>query len=97
MGSEPLEIKLFHPNQEDSESIKYATLSHRWGMVKVLTLLSSNIDQLTDRIQLGDLTKTFQDAISITRKMNVRYLWIDSLCIMQDSVKHWQLESARMG
>lgn len=97
IGGESSEIKLFHPNPEHSESIRYTTLSHRWGQSKVLTLLSSNIDQLKERIQLDDLTKTFRDAIAITRKMNVRYLWIDSLCIMQDSVKDWQFESARMG
>ncbi|CAH0045529.1 unnamed protein product [Clonostachys solani] len=37
-----------------------------------------------------DLPKTFQDAIVIARKLSVRYLWIDALCIIQDSMEDVQ-------
>jgi hypothetical protein len=47
-------------------------------------------------IRLSSLPKTFQDAVLITRKLDVRYLWIDSLCIVQDSTADWQKESAVM-
>jgi hypothetical protein len=47
-------------------------------------------------MKLGDLPRTFQDAIAMTRKLGVRYMWIDSLCICQDDVKDWERESARM-
>ena len=40
---------------------------------------------------------TFRDAIRITPKLGVRYLWIDSLCIIQDNLLDWQIESSRMG
>lgn len=48
-----------------------------------------------------ELLKTFEEAITIARKsqswFGVEYIWIDSLCIIQDSEKGWQTEAARMG
>ena len=41
--------------------------------------------------------RTFQDAVIITRKLGIRYLWIDSLCILQDSRDDWEKESMVMG
>ncbi|KAL0472923.1 heterokaryon incompatibility protein domain-containing protein [Neurospora intermedia] len=43
------------------------------------------------------LPKTLQDSIRLTRAIGVRYLWIDSLCIIQDSNDDWEKEAARMG
>lgn len=42
------------------------------------------------------LPKTYQDAITLARAMNVRFVWIDSLCITQDDVTDWQRESTAM-
>jgi hypothetical protein len=42
------------------------------------------------------LPKTFQDAIIISRSIGIRYIWIDSICIVQDSPEDWEKESARM-
>lgn len=47
--------------------------------------------------QFSDLPKTFQDAVIITREMCLRYLWINSLCIIQDSEADWNREASRMG
>jgi hypothetical protein len=47
-------------------------------------------------MNLGDLPRTLQDAIAMTRKLGVRYIWIDRLCICQDDVKDWERESSRM-
>ncbi|KAJ5802154.1 uncharacterized protein N7503_004604 [Penicillium pulvis] len=44
-----------------------------------------------------DLPQTFQDAIQLTRRLGIRYLWIDSLCIIQDSHEDWLDQSAVMG
>lgn len=43
-----------------------------------------------------DLRKTFRHAILITQKLGLRYLWIDSLCITQDSPLDWDKESSLM-
>jgi hypothetical protein len=47
-------------------------------------------------MSLSSLPQTFRDAILITRKLGYRYLWIDSLCIIQDSVSDWLVESVKM-
>jgi hypothetical protein len=39
---------------------------------------------------------TFRDAIEITKRLGIRYLWIDSLCIIQDNAVDWERESSRM-
>jgi hypothetical protein len=55
-----------------------------------------NVAERMELIEFGDLPKTFQDAVGITRKLGKRYLWIDSLCIIQDNSKDWQTEGLRM-
>jgi hypothetical protein len=47
-------------------------------------------------IPWDELPKTFQEAILVTRDLGLNYLWVDSLCIIQDSKVDWQLESAEM-
>jgi hypothetical protein len=69
-----------------SEAIStYATLSHCWGKIVPFKLLASNISELKQGISLSQLPKTFQQAIVVTRQLSVEYIWIDSLCIIQDS------------
>ncbi|KAL5327645.1 hypothetical protein ACEPPN_005346 [Leptodophora sp. 'Broadleaf-Isolate-01'] len=43
------------------------------------------------------LTRTFRDVISIARELQVRWVWIDSLCILQDDKADWEIEAAQMG
>jgi hypothetical protein len=47
-------------------------------------------------IYVNTLPKTYQDAILITRQLGRRYIWIDSLCIIQDSKSDWESEAAKM-
>jgi hypothetical protein len=47
-------------------------------------------------ILLSDLSKPFQDAIHVTRNLGLKYLWIDSLCIVQDDLNDWKHESTKM-
>jgi hypothetical protein len=74
----------------------YVTLSHCWGGRVASTTTSKNHEEHKRGIPLSTLPKTFKDAVCITRRLNLRYLWIDSLCILQDSASDWQLESAVM-
>lgn len=46
---------------------------------------------------MNDLSQTFRDAVILARQMLIRYLWIDSLCIIQDSADDWRAESSKMG
>jgi len=68
-------------------------------------LLISGVSQKTTKETVGkfeqsipfeDLPRTFREAVIITRKLNVRYLWIDSLCIIQDDSADWEREAAKM-
>jgi hypothetical protein len=93
-GADP-ELRLYIPASDVPPS-RYITLSHCWGKLPIPTLKSSNFEAMTRDIAIAKLPKTFQDAITITRRLNIRYLWIDSLCIVQDSVDDWQSESVKM-
>jgi hypothetical protein len=75
----------------------YVALSHCWGGDMPVKLLTSNIEQLSSYISLDDLPANFRDAIYIARELRVRYIWIDSLCIIQDSRLDWEIESKTMG
>lgn len=73
---------------------KYFALSHCWGGdIPSKTLTRPLPDYLK---ALPDLPRSFRDAIRITRELGFRYLWIESLCILQDSLEDWQKESAAM-
>ena len=76
---------------------KWVVLSHCWGPNPIFTTTTKNIDALLEEIPLDKLPKTFRDAIEVARRLSQRYLWIDSLCITQDSSTHWIQESAIMG
>ncbi|KAI0892906.1 heterokaryon incompatibility protein-domain-containing protein [Annulohypoxylon nitens] len=69
---------------------RYATLSHCWGTSQPMKLEKKRMDEFKKCITFKELPKTFQDAIEATRCLGIRYLWIDSLCIIQDSKKDWE-------
>ena len=78
------------------ERERYCALSHCWGgSVPIRTTGDSLGDRLRG-IHLHDMPKTFQDAVSVTRVLGVRYLWIDSLYIIQDNKDGWEIESGNM-
>jgi hypothetical protein len=75
---------------------KYFTLSHCWGKTSNVALTTANLESFKQRVPLESLSKTFLDAIHVSRFFGIRYLWIDSLCIIQDSAEDWLHESAQM-
>jgi hypothetical protein len=60
-------------------------------------LLQDNILSMEKRIKFSDISKTFQDAMKIAQYLGFRYIWIDSLCIIQDSTEDWRKEASLMG
>ncbi|RYP13297.1 hypothetical protein DL767_010818 [Monosporascus sp. MG133] len=66
------------------ESCPYAALSHCWGKAYLLTTTRGTIQARTRGLEWDKLSKTFREAILVTRDLGLRYLWIDSLCIVQD-------------
>lgn len=75
---------------------RYVTLSHCWGQKPIQGLRLGNIDALKQCIDLSALPRTFEDAFWVTRSLGIRYIWIDNLCIIQDSHEDWQRESTLM-
>ncbi|KAE8447426.1 hypothetical protein EG329_010840 [Mollisiaceae sp. DMI_Dod_QoI] len=75
---------------------KYATLSHCWGNQHFTTLTTKNFNAFRQSISLNELPKTFKDAIFIAHELGFQYIWIDSLCIIQDDMNDWDTESSRM-
>lgn len=76
----------------------YATLSYCWGRDDFIMLTMETIDSFHEGLNHTDLPQTFQDAIFVTRRLGLDYIWIDALCIIQrqhDS-SDWLAESARM-
>ena len=74
----------------------YATLSHCWGSVNVIRTTKETLAQRMRGIDWESLPRTFQDAITIVRALQIWFIWIDSLCIIQDDDLDWKIESARM-
>lgn len=57
----------------------YATLSHCWGGLQPLKLTSATNAMLRTGIPIEALPKTFQHAVHVARRLEIRWLWIDSL------------------
>jgi hypothetical protein len=78
----------------------YVALSHRWGQPGEYQTICTNkahiVGQTERTVEMADLPKTFQDAVVITRNLGVSYLWIDSLCVVQDDKDDWNRESKLM-
>lgn len=81
----------------NGRSAPYVALSHCWGKSNIVTTTTSNLGRHQQQgIPVQSLPRNFQDAVAVTRALACRYLWIDSLCIVQDSREDWEVESGRM-
>ncbi|RYP63314.1 hypothetical protein DL770_009416 [Monosporascus sp. CRB-9-2] len=79
-------------------SLRYATLSHVWGNdpASYLQLREATLKAFKTEVPFDAIPIKYKDAIRITRALRIRYLWIDSLCIIQDSPKDWKTEALKM-
>lgn len=91
-----------------SDTGLYACLSHRWGGAKVLQTVmgdppgtpngrTGTFSKFQSAIPMESMPKTFRDAVQVTRWFGFRYIWIDSLCIVQDRQSDWEAEAKKMG
>lgn len=74
----------------------YTTLSYCWGEADFIKTKRSTLNQRKLGIEWSTLPRTFQEAMRLTVKLGVRYLWIDALYIIQESTEDWEYESGRM-
>lgn len=83
---------------EPTGKVEYACLSYCWGrdLAGVLTTTRENFSAFHKSINICNLPKTIQDAIRVCRAIGVLYLWVDSLCIIQDDAADWAEQSRLM-
>lgn len=87
-------VRLHIPNKR--QRALYVCLSHCWGGMKVLRTTKGNFSSHCASISWASLPTTFQDAIDLTRRLGLEFIWIDSLCIVQDDVYDWRQEGGNM-
>jgi len=75
---------------------RYVALSHCWGLIPIIRTLKDNYSDHRRCVSAEQLSKTFREAIHATRKLGYRYIWIDSLCIIQDDGDDWTKEAETM-
>ncbi|KAE8442518.1 hypothetical protein EG329_003299 [Mollisiaceae sp. DMI_Dod_QoI] len=83
------------------EDFKYAALSYCWGPSgDAVTQTKTERDSFIARLQeipRHEMSLVMRDAIKVCEALELRFLWIDSLCIVQDDLKDWERESEQMG
>ncbi|KAF5593790.1 het-domain protein [Fusarium subglutinans] len=90
VGSSDTDIRLVELKDVPAQ---YVTLSHCWGGKQPLRTVTANIDAMKKSIDVDSQPIVFQQAVQIVRALNIEYIWIDSLCIIQDSKSDWELDS----
>ncbi|KAH7326984.1 heterokaryon incompatibility protein-domain-containing protein [Rhexocercosporidium sp. MPI-PUGE-AT-0058] len=85
-----------HESVQDERG-HYTTLSHRWGNEIIYRTTIENIKTRRNGIDFDELPMSFKDAISVTRALGVRYLWIDAICIVQNDHSDWMNQAPLMG
>lgn len=108
----PARIVEVFPNEDKTAALKwrlttrnevapapYLTLSHCWGpgVPANARLADKTFSSFFQEHLVTTLPKTFQDAMRITVSLGFQYLWIDSLCIIQDNTTDWKEQSSVMG
>ena len=79
-------------------SSPYVTLSHCWGEGgEILKTTKQTLERMASGIEMSSLPATFAAAVRLTKALGFKYLWIDSLCIIQDSQEDWMTECSQMG
>ncbi|KAF2109819.1 heterokaryon incompatibility protein-domain-containing protein, partial [Lophiotrema nucula] len=74
-----------------------AALSYCWGSKQTrLPTTNGNLRHHLHGIPWDEFPPLFQDVISVCFDLNIRYLWIDALCILQDDTQDWEIESVKM-
>lgn len=77
-------------------SVKYVALSYCWGPSGFLITTHASLAQHMTSIPVHSLPQLLYDAVIVTRALQLDYIWIDALCIVQDDTEDWAAEAARM-
>jgi Heterokaryon incompatibility protein (HET) len=89
----PFDLKVRETNGEVDV---YLALSHSKGREQQLTLTTENLEQLKTGLNVEKFPTTIQDAFDVALTCGIRYIWIDSLCILHNDIEDWEREVGRM-
>jgi len=84
------------PAEDGVEQKIYTTVSYRWGDEPFVKLTKQLLPHFRVPKPISELPQLFQDAMTITRHLGYQYLWIDALCIIQDSNEEFKDEIENM-
>lgn len=80
-----------------SQRGKYAALSHRWcPQTPGSSLVKANLDMFLTQVPVPLFYPLLKDAISVCAKLGISYIWIDTMCIIQDDPMDWAIEASNM-
>lgn len=85
-----------HLTEAQGQYGNYVALSYCWGGFTGFRTLTENYQERIKKIDFKELPPVFAQAVTLTRALNIRYLWIDALCIIQDDNNDWIREAAKM-
>lgn len=73
----------------------YIALNYCWGVGKkgYVTTKANLSKRKDDGFEATILPMTIRDAIELTRRLRIRYVWVDGICICQDDAADWDRES----
>ena len=87
-------LRIIHSN---GSFAVYVALSHCCGGKITPLLITGTLTKFQECLPFHELPTNFRDAITITRGLGIRYLLIDSLYVLQNSIDNWKREFMRMG
>lgn len=89
------------PEERGKQDVAYVALSYVWGGKSADSILQARRANIRDLCRPGafaearyQLPKTVRDAVALTKELGVRYLWVDSVCIVQDD--DYEVNQARL-
>lgn len=98
-----LDVRLVKENwvrliETHGQAKEYAALSYCWGKKPpILVTRTETYRRMLAGVPCRLLSKSVQDAITVAKKLGIRYLWVDALCIKQNDTEDWNFEAQRMG
>ncbi|KAH6629798.1 hypothetical protein C7974DRAFT_472500 [Boeremia exigua] len=88
--------KVYLREKSFDSNAEWIALSHQWGEPPHYSTEPHNLEKRKGGMALAELPATFRDAVIVTRELGHRYLWIDSICIVQGASGDFHSESKRM-
>ncbi|KAI0407329.1 heterokaryon incompatibility protein-domain-containing protein [Xylaria palmicola] len=89
-------IRLVDTRAEGLKKDKYVTLSYCWGGPQPITTTKATLEQHLQVLPAAKFPQTIKDAITVTRALKVKYIWVDAICIVQDDPEDKVVEISRM-